>query len=45
MPWSATVANRRGIEEWRDVVCAENTRELTVGGTAATVPRADKPDF
>jgi hypothetical protein len=45
MPWSATVTYRRGIEEWREVVCAENTRELTVGGTAATVPRADKPDF
>jgi hypothetical protein len=45
MPWSATVTYRRGIEEWREVVCAENTRELTVGGTAAMEPRADKPDF
>jgi hypothetical protein len=44
-PWSATVTYRRGVEEWREVVCAENMRELILAGTEATVPRADKPDF
>jgi hypothetical protein len=45
MPWSATITYRRGVEAWREVVCAENTRELAIGGTAAAVPRADNPDF
>jgi hypothetical protein len=45
MAWSATITYRRGVEAWREVVCAENTRELAIGGTAAAVPRADNPDF
>jgi hypothetical protein len=45
MPWSATITYRRGLEAWREVVCAENTRELAIAGRGAAVPRADKPDF
>jgi hypothetical protein len=45
MPWTATITYRRGIEAWREVVCAENTRELAIAGRAAAVPTADKPDF
>jgi len=45
MPWSATVTYRRGVEEWREVVCPENTLELIFAGTEAAVPRAAKPDF
>ena len=45
MPWSATITYRRGREAWREVVCAENTRELAIAGRDAAVPRADKPDF
>jgi hypothetical protein len=45
MPWSATITYRRGLEAWREIVCAENTRELAIAGRDATVPRADKPDF
>jgi hypothetical protein len=45
MPWTATITYRRGAEAWREVVCAENMRELAVAGRAAAVPRADKPDF
>ena len=35
MPWSATVTYRRGAEPWREVVCAENTRELALAGRSA----------
>jgi hypothetical protein len=45
MPWSATITYRRGRETWREVVCAENTRELALAGRAAAVPTADKLDF
>jgi len=45
MPWSATITYRRGAEAWREVVCAENTLELTLAGRDAAMPRADKPDF
>jgi hypothetical protein len=45
MPWSATITYRRGIEAWREVVCAENTGELALAGRAAAVPAAHKPDF
>jgi len=45
MPWSATITYRRGREEWREVVCPENTQELVIAGRGAAVPRADKPDF
>jgi hypothetical protein len=44
MPWSAAVTFRRSSEEWRERVCAENTREYYAGKDTA-VPRADKPDF
>jgi hypothetical protein len=36
---------RRGIEAWREVVRAENTREMAIAGRAAAGPTADKPDF
>jgi hypothetical protein len=45
MPWSATITYRRGREDWREVVCAENTRELGLAGRDAAVPTAAKPDF
>jgi hypothetical protein len=45
MPWTATITYRRGAEAWREVVCAENQRELAIAGRAAAVPHADKPDF
>src|SRR5437879_5571694 len=45
MPWSATITYGRGAEPWREVVCAENTRELALAGRSAAVPHADKPDF
>jgi hypothetical protein len=45
MPWSATITYRRGIEAWREVVCAENMRELAIAGRDAAVPTVDKPDF
>jgi hypothetical protein len=45
MPWSATITYRRGVEGWREVVCAENTRELMLAGRGAAVPTAEKPDF
>ena len=45
MPWTATITYRRGGEAWREVACAENTRELAIAGRAAAVPHADKPDF
>jgi len=45
MPWSATITYRRGAEAWREVVCAENTLELSIARRAAAVPTADKPDF
>jgi hypothetical protein len=45
VPWSATVTYRRGVEEWREVVCPENTLELIFAGTEAAVPHAEKPDF
>src|SRR6202011_4043571 len=45
MPWSATITYRRGIEEWREVVCPENKQELALAGRGAAVPTAAKPDF
>jgi hypothetical protein len=45
MPWSATITYRRGAEAWREVVCAENTRELAIAGRDTAVPTANKPDF
>src|SRR6516162_2066154 len=45
IPCSATITYRRGREEWRDVVCAENMRELAIAGRGLAVPTAHKPDF
>jgi hypothetical protein len=45
MPWLATITYRRGAEAWREVVCAENMRELAMAGRDAAVPTAHKPDF
>jgi hypothetical protein len=45
MPWSATITYRRGREEWREVACAENMRELAIAGRDAAVPTAHQPDF
>jgi hypothetical protein len=45
MPWSATITYRRGHEQWREIVCPENTQELVIAGRGAAVPHADKPDF
>jgi hypothetical protein len=44
MPWSATVTYRRGIGQWPEYVCSENTH-VYYDGKDAAVPRADKPDF
>jgi hypothetical protein len=44
-PWSATVTYRRGFEDWQEVVCAENTRELVIAGRGNAIPTADNPDF
>ena len=44
MPWTATITYRRGIEAWREVVCAENTHGFYSGRKVAA-PTADKPDF
>jgi hypothetical protein len=43
MPWSATVTFRRALDEWLELVCAENRQWHP--GTYAAVPLADKPDF
>jgi hypothetical protein len=43
MPWSATLTFRRALNEWRELVCAENTEWFP--GTYSAVPMADKPDF
>jgi hypothetical protein len=45
VPWSATITYRRGFEQWREIVCAENKRELALAGRAAAAPTAEKPDF
>jgi hypothetical protein len=43
MPWSATLTFRRALNEWRELVCAENIQWHP--GTYSEVPTADKPDF
>jgi hypothetical protein len=43
MPWSATVTFRRALDEWVELVCAENREWYP--GTYSEVPTADKPDF
>jgi hypothetical protein len=42
-PWTATMTYGRGLAEWAEAVCAENT--LWFPGQEAAVPTADKPDF
>jgi len=44
MPWSAVTTYWRGVGDWVERVCAENTSEYYAGQSAA-VPRAEKPDF
>jgi hypothetical protein len=43
-PWTATITYRPGAEEWREVVCAENTYGFYDGRKVAP-PIADKPAF
>jgi hypothetical protein len=43
MPWSATLTFRRALDEWRELVCAENTQWHP--GTYSEVPTANRPDF
>jgi hypothetical protein len=43
MPWSATITYRRGLGDWPENVCAENT--LGPGSWVSLVPQAEKPDF
>ena len=43
MPWSATVTFRRALDEWLELVCAENPQWHP--GTYSALPTADKPDF
>jgi hypothetical protein len=43
MPWSATLTFRRALDEWRELVCAENTQWHP--GTYSDVPTANRPDF
>jgi hypothetical protein len=42
-PWSATVTFRRALDEWTELVCAENRQWHP--GTYSDVPTADMPDF
>jgi len=43
MPWSATLTFRRALDEWRELVCAENIQWHP--GTNSEVPIANKLDF
>jgi hypothetical protein len=43
MPWSATLTFRRALDEWRELVCAENIQWHP--GTYSEVPIANTPDF
>ena len=43
MPWSATVTFRRALDEWPELVSAENPEWYP--GAYSEVPTADKPDF
>jgi hypothetical protein len=43
-PWSATITYRRGLDEQREFVCAENTREY-YAGKDSEIPTATNPDF
>jgi hypothetical protein len=43
MPWSATITYRPNLDQWSEVICAENIQWYP--GKSSAVPRADKPDF
>jgi hypothetical protein len=43
VPWSATVTLRRAIDEWLEVVCAENMQWYP--GTYSRVPTAQQHEF
>jgi hypothetical protein len=43
MPWSATLTFRRALDEWQELVCAENIQWHP--GTYSEVPTANEPDF
>ena len=43
MPWTATLTFRRALDEWSELVCAENIQWHP--GTYSEAPTADKPDF
>ena len=43
VPWSATVTLRRAIDEWLEVVCAENMQWHP--GTYSRVPMAQQHEF
>jgi hypothetical protein len=42
-PWTATMTYGRGLADWAEAVCAENTYWFP--GQEAAVPTADKPGF
>ena len=44
MPWSATSTFLKAGGDWREMVCAENTREYYDNKDTA-IPTAEKPDF
>jgi hypothetical protein len=43
MPWTATLTFRRALDEWRELVCAENLQWHP--GTYSEAPAANKPEF
>jgi hypothetical protein len=43
MPWSSMITYRRSLNEWTDLICAENPHESP--GKISAVPTADQPDF
>jgi hypothetical protein len=43
MPWTATVTFRRALDEWVELVCADNRQWYP--GTYSAVPTAKQPDF
>src|SRR5205807_10475503 len=43
MPWSSMITYRRYLNDWTDLICAENPHESP--GKISAVPTADQPDF
>ena len=43
-PWSATITYGRGVNEWRESVCAENPHDYLTH-REVEVPTAGRPDF